>query len=128
MEVPRTLSNVQAQHLQEVLRFCPEGHRLRKLVLQCRTLPRWWKVNKLAGWMTRAIALGFSGLGQFAKPLGRDLEAVTLALETPLSNGPLEGQINRLKVIKRQMYRRAGFELLQLLRARVLPWDVSGNK
>jgi transposase len=44
---------------------------------------------------------------------------VKLALTTPWSNGPLEGNINRLKVIKRQMYGRAGFELLK---ARVLPW------
>jgi transposase len=124
MKVPRTLSNVQAQHLQEFLRFCPAGHRLRKLVLQFRALLRWRKANKLAGWMTRAISSGFCGVAQFAKTLGRDLEAVTLALETPWSNGPLEGQINRLKVIKRQMYGRAGFELL---RARVLPWEVSGN-
>ena len=34
--------------------------------------------------------------------------------------GPVEGHINRLKMIKRQMYWRAGFELL---RARVLPWE-----
>jgi transposase len=44
-----------------------------------------------------------------------------LAIETPWNNGPIEGQINRLKVIKRQMYGRAGFELLK---ARVLPLSV----
>jgi hypothetical protein len=38
-------------------------------------------------------------------------------MTTPWSNGPIEGQINRLKAIKRQMYGRAGFELLK---ARVL--------
>lgn len=65
--------------------------------------------------------LGFP-LGQFAKTLRRDLKAVELAIETPWSNGPLEGHINRLKAIKRQMYGRAGFELL---RARVLPWQIS---
>jgi hypothetical protein len=62
------------------------------------------------------------GVSQFAKPLSRDMRAVELAIETPWSNGPLEGQINRLKAIKRQMYGRAGF---QLLRARVLPWHGS---
>lgn len=49
-------------------------------------------------------------------------EAVELALTTPWSNSPIEGHINRLKVIKRQMYGRAGF---QLLKARVLPWTQS---
>jgi len=41
-----------------------------------------------------------------------------VAITAPWSIGPLEGQINRLKMIKRQMYGRAGFELLK---ARVLP-------
>jgi transposase len=49
------------------------------------------------------------------------LKAVELSITTPWSNGPIEGHINRLKAIKRQMYGRAGFELLK---ARVLPWDV----
>jgi hypothetical protein len=43
---------------------------------------------------------------------------------TALENGPVEGHINRLKMIKRQMYGRAGFELL---RARVLPWESAEN-
>jgi hypothetical protein len=51
----------------------------------------------------------------------RDLKAVELSITTPWSNGPIEGHIKRLKAIKRQMYGRAGFELLK---ARVLPWDV----
>jgi transposase len=50
------------------------------------------------------------------------LEAVELSMTTPWSNGPIEGHINRLKAIKRQMFGRAGFELLK---ARVLPWDAS---
>jgi len=41
-----------------------------------------------------------------------------MAISAPWSNGPLEGHINRLKMIKRQMYGRAGFALLK---ARVLP-------
>jgi transposase len=40
-------------------------------------------------------------------------------MTVPWSNGPIEGQINRLKVIKRQMYGRAGFALLK---ARVMPF------
>jgi transposase len=46
--------------------------------------------------------------------------AVTLAITSRWNNGPMEGHINRLKTIKRQMYGRAGFELLK---SRVLPWD-----
>jgi transposase len=50
--------------------------------------------------------------------LQKDITAVTAAVETEWSNGQTEGQINRLKAIKRQMYGRAGFTYL---RARVLP-------
>jgi transposase len=59
-------------------------------------------------------------VAQFGNTLRHDLKAVELSIATPWSNGPIEGHINRLKAIKRQMYGRAGFELLK---ARVLPWD-----
>jgi transposase len=121
-KVPPTLSAAQRRHLEAFLRFCPKAHQLRKLVLQFRAMLRWRKADRLGAWMKKAMVSGFSAVAQFAKTLGRDFRAVELAMETPWSNGPLEGHINRLKVIKRQMYGRAGFELL---RARVLPWAVS---
>ena len=56
-------------------------------------------------------------LAEFAANLRRDLPAVQAALDTPWTTSPAEGQINRIKTIKRSMYGRAGFPLL---RARVL--------
>ncbi len=53
----------------------------------------------------------------FVKGLRQDYKAVRAALESRWSNGQTEGQVNRLKFIKRQMYGRANFDLL---RARVL--------
>jgi len=50
--------------------------------------------------------------------LKQDLSAVEAAVSEPWSNGPVEGQLNRLKMLKRKMYGRAGIELL---RARLLP-------
>ena len=67
-----------------------------------------------------AVSSDFHFLAQFARVLRRDLDAVAHAITSRWSNGPVEGHINRLKMIKRQMYGRAGFELL---RARVLPWE-----
>ena len=52
-------------------------------------------------------------LGYFARGLTKDLPAVRAALTLPWSNGQVEGQINRLKLIKRQMYGRANFDLLR---------------
>ena len=57
---------------------------------------------------------------RFAYGLSKDISAVAAAVDTSWSTGQVEGQINRLKMIKRQMYGRAGFELL---RARVLPYS-----
>ncbi len=56
-------------------------------------------------------------LAGFAASLDRNRDAVQAALDLPWTTSPVEGQINRLKTIKRSIYGRAGF---QLLRARVL--------
>jgi transposase len=70
----------------------------------------------LAEWLAKAEASACAELRGFAGGLRSDEAAVGAALSEPWSNGPVEGQVNRLKVIKRQMYGRAG---LCLLRARV---------
>ncbi|GAC1552513.1 MAG: hypothetical protein NVS2B7_28510 [Herpetosiphon sp.] len=56
-------------------------------------------------------------LRQFAASLQRDYAAVRAGLSEVWSNGQLEGQVNRLKLLKRQMFGRAKFDLL---RTRVL--------
>jgi transposase len=56
-------------------------------------------------------------LVSFAKGVHRDHRAVQAACTSRWSNGQVEGQINRLKLLKRQMYARANFDLLK---ARVL--------
>jgi transposase len=86
-----------------------------------------WGIFRLASkdrgqmlwWIQNAKQCGLGALVRFAFGLQKDLSAVLAAVETPWSNGQVEGQINRLKTIKRQMYGRAGF---RLLRARVLPF------
>lgn len=49
---------------------------------------------------------------RFAKRLREDYDAVKAGVTLPWSNGQTEGQINRLKMLKRQMFGRAGMELL----------------
>jgi transposase len=117
----RGMSAAQQRYRDSFLRFCPGAYRVRKLALQFRAMLRWRRSSRLAQWIATVTSSGFSFLAQFARTLRRDLGAVELAIETPWNNGPIEGQINRLKVIKRQMYGRAGFELLK---ARVLPLSV----
>jgi transposase len=71
----------------------------------------------LSEWLSRGESSLNPELRRFAEGIRRDEAAVNAAVTEALSNGPVEGQVNRLKTIKRQMYGRAGFVLL---RARVL--------
>lgn len=64
-------------------------------------------------WLAAVTESGIGTLQRFANGLRQDLEAVTAALTLPWSNGQVEGQVNRLKLIKRQMYGRANFDLLR---------------
>ena len=75
-------------------------------------------VAALHQWMARARASGIALIQNFEAQLQRDILAVEAAVTERWSNGPVEGQVNRLKTIKRQMYGRAGVELL---RARLIP-------
>ena len=91
---------------------------MRKLVLGFRTILRVGKLATLHGWMEQALKTGIHPLQRFVSTLKQDIGAVEAAVTEQWSNGPVEGQVNRLKTIKRQMYGRAGIELL---RARLLP-------
>ncbi len=70
-------------------------------------------VAGLDAWLADATASGIGELKRLAASLRQDYAAVRAALELPWSNGQLEGQINRLKVIKRVGYGRANFDLLR---------------
>ena len=71
----------------------------------------------LADWLSRAEVSPCPEVRHFAEGIRRDESAVNAAVTLRWSNGPVEGHVNRLKTIKRQMYGRAGFPLLK---ARVL--------
>jgi len=71
----------------------------------------------LQDWLTRAEASTCPEIRHFAEGIRRDESTVNAAITLPWSNGPVEGHVNRLKLIKRHMYGRAGFALLK---ARVL--------
>ena len=91
---------------------------MRRLMLSFSTILRVGKVATLRRWMTRAHATGIEPLQRFVRKLQQDQRAVEGAVREPWSNGPVEGHINRLKMLRRQMYGRSGGEFL---RATVLP-------
>jgi transposase len=72
------------------------------------------RAAELDNWMARAVIPRVPHeLRIFAKGLRSDYVAVKAALSSAWSNGQVEGQVNRLKLIKRQMYGRAKFDLLR---------------
>ena len=72
------------------------------------------RAETLDSWLQRAWDSSVPReLRTFATGLKSDYDAVEAGLTTPWSNGQLEGQVNRLKLIKRQMYGRANFDLLR---------------
>jgi len=73
--------------------------------------------EKLDGWLEEAEACGAPAMRNFAAGLRKDLAAVRAGLTEEWSNGPVEGFVHKLKLLKRQGYGRAGFDLL---RARML--------
>jgi transposase len=67
----------------------------------------------LDAWMAETMHSGIEALARFARGLQEDLAAVIAGLTLDWSNGPVEGQITRLKLLKRQGYGRASFALLR---------------
>ena len=75
-------------------------------------------VSRLHSWIEQADASGIVLIQNFAGRLRQDILAVEAAVTEHWSNGVVADQVNRLKTLKRQMYGRAGVELL---RARMIP-------
>jgi len=69
--------------------------------------------QQLEGWLAAVDADDQPCLHSFAAGIRRDLQAVTAGLTLPYSSGAVEGNVNRIKMIKRQMYGRASFGLLR---------------
>jgi transposase len=67
----------------------------------------------LDGWLAACATSGVAELQTFAAGLHQDYGAVQAALQEPWSTGPVEGHVNRVKLIKRQMFGRANFDLLR---------------
>lgn len=85
----------------------------RQLAQSFRELVRERAADKLNDWLEKAKESGIQAFQNFATGLQRDYDAVKAALTYEWSNGQVEGQVNRLKFVKRQGYGRAKFDLLR---------------
>jgi transposase len=87
---------------------------LYRLTVQFTEMLRKRQPEQLRPWLDMARASDLRELKSLAEGMERDYAAVEAALRLPYSTGPVEGNINRLKLIKRSGYGRAGFDLLRL--------------
>lgn len=93
--------------------ICQEIETSRQLAQSFCELVRERAAEKLDDWLERARESGIAAFKNFAIGLQRDYDVVKAALTYEWSNGQVEGQVNRLKFIKRQMYGRGKFDLLR---------------
>lgn len=97
-----------------VLSQCAEIQSVWKLVRRFIAMLRKRKGKRLDGWIEKATKSDVpASIRQFAGGLKTDLAAVTAAFTVSWNNGAAEGHISRLKMMKRQMYGRANFDLLR---------------
>ncbi len=96
-----------------VCQLDPEIARADMLCTRFRQLFRDHDVEGLASWLEEADQCGIEEVACFAAKMRKDLAAVEAAVTSPWSQGQVEGQVNRLKLVKRSMYGRAKFDLLR---------------
>jgi transposase len=112
------------QWVQAVTSDHPEIAMAENLAQRFRDMVKNRKAGDLDVWLESAETSGIPEFHGFAVGIRRDHAAVVASLDQPWSNGQVEGQVQRLKLLKRQMYGRAGF---LLLRTRVLPFPCSAG-
>jgi hypothetical protein len=97
-----------------LFQICPEVTRAAELAHGFGQMVRARRVVDLDSWLGAAERCGIRELRRFALGQLQDYAAVRAALEQPWSQGQTEGQVTRLKLVTRQMYGRANFDLLRL--------------
>lgn len=110
---PDNLVQRATEQLQAILDRCPELRTAAELVHSFADMLTHLHGERLTAWIAAAEQAALPGITRFATGLTADLAAVTAGLSLPFSSGPVEGNVNRIKMIKRQMYGRAGFDLLR---------------
>lgn len=99
-----------SKYLTALCQFSPE---LASIARVARSLFNLLRTRNAHAWSDWSESAEHSPLAAFARHLCRDKDAVPAALRLPWSNGMVEGHVHRLKLLKRQMYGRAGFDLLR---------------
>jgi Transposase len=104
---PDNLVGRDTEQLQQILEQCSELRSAVELVRAFADMMTHLHGERLTAWIIAAEQAALTGISRFAMGSTADLAPVTAGLSLPFSSGPVEGNVNRIKMIKRQMYGRS---------------------
>ncbi|WP_455769806.1 ISL3 family transposase [Rhodococcus qingshengii] len=110
---PANLTGDEQIRLKQVLASCPHLEAAAEHVTSFAEMLTERLGKQLNSWMAAVAADDLPQLHRFVRRLETDHAAVLNGLTLPHSSGAVEGHVNRIKMLKRQMYGRAGFDLLR---------------
>jgi transposase len=110
---PENQSETARQKLKDLCDRCEYLASATRLARSFATILRRRDGHRLARWLEEVEQSEIKDLHVFANGVHKDLAAVTAGLSVPWNSGAVEGHVNRIKMLKRQHYGRAGFDLLK---------------
>ncbi|MGY4984070.1 ISL3 family transposase [Streptomyces sp. 900105755] len=110
---PDTLTESEQIQLKFVRTHCPELDALTRHVRSFATMLTERQGDRLPDWLDAVRQDNLPSLHTLAAGIHRDRDAVIAGLTLPWNSGAVEGHVNRIKMLKRQMFGRAGFDLLR---------------
>jgi transposase len=113
VQAQKKLTRQEQADIEEFQRRSADLVGLRDLIQRFVTLMQQRSLEQLDIWIADATNASWSEVRRFAHGLHNDYASISAALTLPWSQGQVEGQVNRLKLLKRQMYGRATFEVLR---------------
>jgi transposase len=110
---PTSLDEVEQEDLATFCQASPTLKRTSDLVQDFMQMARKREGYRLDAWLEQVAKSDLAELQTFAAGVEKDQAAVKAGLSWPVNNGQVEGQVTKLKLIKRTMYGKAGFPLLR---------------
>lgn len=110
---PDSLTDEDRAQLIQFRKLAPQGSEVYALAQAFGRVVRARDAQGLEPWLKAAEETSVPELVSFVRGIRRDRAAIDAMLTSQWSNGQTEGQVNRLKMIKRQMFGRAKFDLLR---------------
>ncbi|WP_308280280.1 ISL3 family transposase [Streptomyces iranensis] len=110
---PETLTEPEQLQLKTVRTHCPELDALTRHVRSFAVMLTERQGERLPDWLDAVRQDDLPSLHTLAAGIDRDRAAVVAGLTLPWNSGAVEGHVNRIKILKRQMFGRASFSLLR---------------